>query len=77
MLVSSNEMFSTIKIGIGIDYLKEMELKLRELELRNLEFLTKNLICKLIYHFYDVNTYMWCYQYTRTNCVVINNNYII
>ena len=21
---------------------------------------------KLIYHFYNVNTYMWCYQYTGT-----------
>jgi len=44
----------------------ELELELRnfELELRNFEFEVsyKKLIQKLIYHFYNVNTYMWCYQ---------------
>ena len=38
-----------------------------ELELINFELevsYKKNLIQKLIYHFYNVNTYIWCYQYT-------------
>ena len=68
MMVNSNS-------GIVINYFKKMELKLRnyELELRKFElkFPTKKLIQKLIYHFYNVNTYMWCYQYTGT--IMIQN----
>jgi len=28
-----------------------------------------NEIHKLIYHFYNVNTYMWCYQHTGTKMI--------
>ena len=43
----------------------ELELRNFELELRNFELelkfpTIKNLIHKLIYHFYNAYTYMWC-----------------
>ena len=34
-----------------------------------IEVSTKKEIYKLIYHFYNVNTYMWCYQYTGTKMI--------
>jgi len=40
-------------MDFGIVYLKQLELK----------YPTKNVIYKLIYHFDNVNTYLWCYQY--------------
>ena len=47
--------------NFGIDYLKKMELELGNLK--------KKKIYQLIYHFYNVNTYMWCYQYTGTKMI--------
>jgi len=32
-------------------------------------FLQQNLNHKLIYHFYYINTYIWCYQYTGTKMI--------
>jgi len=55
----------------------ELELELRnlelELELRNfdLKFPTKQLHPKINIPFYNVNIYMWCYQYTGT--IMIQN----
>jgi len=51
-----------VNLGIGIDYLK----KNWNWENWNWSFLQKKEIHKLIYHIYNVNTYMWCYQYTGT-----------
>ena len=45
----------------------ELELETFELELRNFEFKVsykKINPKKFIYHFYNVSTYMWCYQNT-------------
>jgi len=35
-------------------------------EILNWKFPTKKLNPKINYHFYNVNNYMWCYQYTGT-----------
>ena len=41
----------------GIDYLIGIEVSY------------KKIIHKLIYNFYNINTYMWCYQYTGTKMI--------
>ena len=71
---SAQQTWGQFNSGIGIDYLKKMNLNWnwKKLNLNweilnwNWSFLQKNLIQTLIYHFYNVNTYMWCYQYTGT-----------
>ena len=58
------ELMVNSEIGIGIDYLKKYWIGIENFLIWS--FLQKSFIQNLIYHFYNVNTYMWCYQYTGT-----------